>query len=1573
MKLVKILLAILLLSSLPSYSTVYFVTDPSDTSFPGTLREGLIGAQPGDTIQFSVPTGTVFNISSPLIVSVDSIVINGDINADLLPDITIQGSGASAHVAFDLNGRSGVQILNVNFINALAGVNLLNSNNIRISGCFFGTNLSGNVAAQTQNLQNGILCSGSCNSLLIGDTTGLTKNLFAGITEWSITLNGDSNIVAGNHIGCDANAEIALGGFGFSSRGIQIAESSGLPSNHNQIGWPTIDGRNYIFDQIASIYSENKSSVSNVIINNHLGVISDTILSTSFYALGIQLADSLTEIGNGTAEGRNVITNSSVLANLGYGTIVKGNYFGTNAFGEAGGTHLSGIVVNDFDVVIGGKNAGEGNVISGCSNAGITISINAQATILNNIIGLSADQSSVIPNNLGIQIVSSDGVLVGDGTKAGRNIITGNISTAIRIDGSNAVINNNLIGINQDGQLVSGQTMVSAVLFGGSPTLPIRNDSILNNTIVNLTGSGIQSFEMENDSIVILNNLIQTNTNQSAIDLGGGQGGLLGPVSAVFDEDQAILYGDINSAEPNALIQLFADSSAETSSSLQANYFIGETISSTDGSWSFDFRSVTVPDKMLKINATQTYQLTTSPLSFQFIPPCENVWCLVDTFIVASTTPNAHALGVDAGIISIKFNSPINPSSISNIHVVGSLIGNYNHSESTSDSTLIITVSESFAVGEHIRITLPNTLMSQSGRLLHGGYNLEFWADVPSGFGKFDQGTIALADTGSSDGLTLADFDSDGDLDAFFCNDNAPDEVWLNNGDATFVQQTSAFPDVDSRDVIAADFDNDGDMDVFIDHRQFTADEVWLNNGDATFIFSESHSTSNRWGNAQVADWNADGFIDVIYRDSGGIYVLTNDGDGTFTETHDLPTLSSGRVQLGDFNNDGHIDFFASNRNGDGNEVFMSNGDGAFVLQDEVYEFPFSLIDFSTKYSITSGDFNKDGFLDILEGVNGENVVWLNDGDGTFTANGAAGGAFTWGVAAADFRGVDMQDVYVANAGGISNRYFENDGFGNFTQIETFGNNISIEVKAGDLDGDGDLDVFVGNGGSNVIYLNGAIVNAFAGSDQFISQTEFTLNAAPIATGEIGLWTDISGTLTFDDTADNNATVSGFDVGVYELIWKVSNGTDSAADTILITVSNSIPSVIESQHVVNTSEAVTSISASLLFNDSDDNIDPTSMGIVGGPFVLDLTDFVIGTADTLFEISPSNMISTNQQDSVLLKVCDVFNSCDSNWVILDLIIDGGEEADAGDDIQTNSFTVNLGAVTPLVGNGYWSLLSSFFGVEIDDSTDENTRISGLSPGTSTREYDFLWTLDVSGNLTYDTMTVTVVNVAPFVPDTTVTVGVGTQVITFNLNGVITDVNVPNFIAQSFSLFDGPFTGELDTSIVSLNTNDLTVTIDLTEYSFWTGSDSVIVEVCDFSNGCTYATFKFEVESESLTSATLSEIEPVIYNAVSPNGDDYHAYFKITYRDNVTNIEHDYLEDRRAHLTIYSSWGDLIYESEDYTVLNEKSLWIGQTNKNEEAPEGTYFYVVEFFGSQSSRKPEKADRRKSRSGFVVLKR
>jgi len=77
-------------------------------------------------------------------------------------------------------------------------------------------------------------------------------------------------------------------------------------------------------------------------------------------------------------------------------------------------------------------------------------------------------------------------------------------------------------------------------------------------------------------------------------------------------------------------------------------------------------------------------------------------------------------------------------------------------------------------------------------------------------------------------------------------------------------------------------------------------------------------------------------------------------------------------------------------------------------------------------------------------------------------------------VALGDLDGDGDLDAFVANYG-QANKVWVNNGDGNFTAGQGLGSAYSYGVALGDLDGDGDLDAFVtnyGGGQANKVWLN---------------------------------------------------------------------------------------------------------------------------------------------------------------------------------------------------------------------------------------------------------------------------------------------------------------------------------------------------------------------------------------------------------------------------------------------------------------------------------------------------------------------
>ncbi|MEI6651370.1 MAG: FG-GAP-like repeat-containing protein [Chlorobiaceae bacterium] len=142
----------------------------------------------------------------------------------------------------------------------------------------------------------------------------------------------------------------------------------------------------------------------------------------------------------------------------------------------------------------------------------------------------------------------------------------------------------------------------------------------------------------------------------------------------------------------------------------------------------------------------------------------------------------------------------------------------------------------------------------------------------------------------------------------------------------------------------------------------------------------------------RTTDLNGDGKADIVLRNSAGISVLLNSGDGTFVPTVDYATdVYPASVTTADLNGDGKADIIMSyvnnDRPGGSVAVLMSNSEGTFAPKTE-----YSTGYYTYPYTVTTADVDGDGQTDLvvtgLDNLNnaGKVSVFRNIGDGAFTS-----------------------------------------------------------------------------------------------------------------------------------------------------------------------------------------------------------------------------------------------------------------------------------------------------------------------------------------------------------------------------------------------------------------------------------------------------------------------------------------------------------------------------------------------------------------------------------------------------------
>ena len=316
--------------------------------------------------------------------------------------------------------------------------------------------------------------------------------------------------------------------------------------------------------------------------------------------------------------------------------------------------------------------------------------------------------------------------------------------------------------------------------------------------------------------------------------------------------------------------------------------------------------------------------------------------------------------------------------------------------------------------------------------------------------GNRPHGTITAADApGGGVQLTIVehpanDFNGDGVSDVLWRNDNGQLVDWLGTASGTFNgngPHSSSTVAADWQVAGTGDFNGDGRSDILWRSTSTGAMADWLGTASGGFAGNGANSTNAvaaSWHVAGVGDFNGDGRSDILWmNDSGGLVDWLGTANGGFAGNgaNSNTRVASGWhvVGIGDFNGDGFSDILWQN----GSRVvdWLGTQTGGFTGNGAN-----SSGTVSASWQVAGiGDFNGDGHSDVLwrDSTNGVLTEWLGTATGGFTANSAGNNLPTdWQVAAiGDYNGDGIDDILWRNSttGQVSDWLSNANGNGGFT------------------------------------------------------------------------------------------------------------------------------------------------------------------------------------------------------------------------------------------------------------------------------------------------------------------------------------------------------------------------------------------------------------------------------------------------------------------------------------------------------------------------------------------------------------
>jgi hypothetical protein len=670
--------------------TTFPVTTTADAG-AGSLRQAILdaNANPGpDTIAFAGSGVMTIRPLSQLPAIRDAVTVDGTTEPGYAGTPVVELDGSQSPASSDgLTVQANDCTIRGLVVHSFAtGINVDGTAGNQILGNYVGTDVTGTLPLANRGV--GVFVYGSNNTVgAPGAGNLISANGNAGVYLFRSSSTG--NVVQGNRIGTDVSGTTALG----NQTGVYVDQAGGT------LVGGTADGAGNLIAGNSSDGIAVLRATSTVIQGNLIGtdVTGARALGNQGNGVDVQLSSLNTVIGGTAPAAGNVIAASRYvgvrLIDDVNGSVIQGNYIGTDATGTRALPNQAGIVLDTRcgHNTIGGTAAGAGNLISGNLGAGVQFTDHTGLqdmqfnVVQGNRIGTDVTGNHALGNQIGISfdvIIAIWNAIGGTGAGAG-NVVSGNREAGMSVGGGQTAVQGNRVGTTADGTAPLGNGG-AGVVVGGTRVAVGGAAAGAANTIAYNGGAGIIVTSDWNSETLSRNSIFAN--GGLGIDLGGdgvtandpgdhdtGANDLqnypaLTSVAVVGSSTR--VGGTLNSTAQAAFtLDFYASRVADPSGYGEGARYLGSTTVTTDaaGTAAFDVTlAATFPDESVTATATNSLGDTSEFSIAVPVSPIEvgldvepgdpaNVVDLNATGVLAVavlTTPDFDAAAVDAADLS---------------------------------------------------------------------------------------------------------------------------------------------------------------------------------------------------------------------------------------------------------------------------------------------------------------------------------------------------------------------------------------------------------------------------------------------------------------------------------------------------------------------------------------------------------------------------------------------------------------------------------------------------------------------------------------------------------------------------------------------------------------------------------------------------------------------------------------------------------------------------------------------------------------------------------------------------------